>query len=115
MLSLSGPAQPPEPPLPVPAEVLMAEVTAYTSHPDETDDTPEVNAAGEKPGHGSLACPRRFELGTAFVIEGKRYVCDDRMNRRFTNRFDIWMPSREQAIEFGIQNMPVEIANDQST
>ncbi len=112
-----------EPPLPAPAPVhiaetvqaaerieFMAEITAYTSSHDETDDTPEINAAGKKPGHGSLACPRRFDLGTAFVIKGKRYVCDDRLNARYTNRFDIWLPTKEQALEFGIQNLPVEIA-----
>lgn len=89
---------------------IVAEITAYTSSPDETDETPEINAIGKKPGPGSLACPRRFDLGTVFVIQGKRYVCDDRMNKRYTNRFDIWMPDRDDALEFGIQNLPVEIA-----
>ena len=109
LLALTSKPVEPEPP-PALIEVVMAEITAYTSSPDETDDTPTLNASGTMPSYGSLACPRRYELGTAFVIEGKRYVCDDRMNIRYTNRFDIWMPSKAHAIEFGIQTLPVEIA-----
>lgn len=106
------PTEPPPPPAePPPVRIeIEAEVTAYTSSPDETDDTPEINAAGTKPGPGSIACPRRFDLGTVFIIEGRRYTCDDRMNKRYTNRFDIWMESKDDAIEHGIQTLKVEIA-----
>lgn len=113
LFALLQPTEPPPPMVEVAHaaeyEVIEAEVTAYTSSPDETDDTPEINAMGKKPGPGSIACPRRFELGTAFVVEGRRYVCDDRMNKRYTNRFDIWMPTKEQAYEHGVQTLPVTI------
>lgn len=99
-----------------PAEVapvrieIVAEITAYTSSVDETDDTPDINASGTQPTDGSIACPRRYELGTAFMIQGKRYTCDDRMNKRYDDRFDIWMKSKSDALAFGIQTLPVEIA-----
>lgn len=100
------------PPVPEPEPertVLMAEITAYSSSADETDDEPEINASGTRPSHGSLACPRYYVLGTEFLINGKRYTCDDRMSTRFPDRFDIWMESKDEAIEFGVRTLPVEV------
>lgn len=100
-----SPIEEPEPP----PTVVRAEITAYSSSADETDDEPDVNASGTRPSHGSLACPRYYDLGTEFLIDGKRYTCDDRMSKRFPDRFDIWMESKEEAIRFGVRTLPVEV------
>lgn len=109
-LYLPAPVVPEEPPLPAPVvQTITAEVTAYSSSVDETDDTPNLNAAGTRPDHGSIACPRYYELGTEFIIEGIHYTCDDRMARRFPDRFDIWMESKEKALEHGVKTMEVQV------
>ncbi len=111
IIAYFNPAPPPAPADVEPARIeIVAEITAYTSSPEETDDTPTLNASGTTPGPGSLACPRHYALGTQFVIEGKRYTCDDRMNKRHADRFDIWMDDREAAIEWGVKKLPVALA-----
>lgn len=89
--------------------VLIAEVTAYTSRPEETDDTPEITASGETVYDGGIACPTRFKFGTKIEIAGKVYTCNDRMNRRYahTNHFDIWYPDKSSALRFGRQKLTV--------
>lgn len=88
---------------------IVASVTAYTSHPDETDDTPNINAAGTTPHQGSIACPKRYKFGTEVQIKGVSYFCDDRMNDRFPDRFDIWMTDRQEALRFGVKQMEIKI------
>lgn len=91
--------------------VLIAEVTAYTSRPEETDDTPEITASGEIVYDGGIACPTRFEFGTKIEIAGRIYTCNDRMNRRYaeSNHFDIWMESHEDAIHWGRRHVEVVV------
>jgi 3D (Asp-Asp-Asp) domain-containing protein len=92
-------------------ERVVATVTAYTSSVDETDSTPFENAAGTRPGPGSVACPMRYAFGTRVLIAGQEYTCDDRMHSRFGERFDIWMHSKAQAFEFGKKRVEVAIIN----
>lgn len=87
--------------LPVKAIVITAVVTSYSSEPEQTDSTPEITASNKQVRDGFAACPYRYPFGTGIVIEGKRYVCEDRMSRKFPDRFDIWSPSKEAAIEWG--------------
>ena len=47
-------------------------------------------------------------IGTKVKIMGKIYTVADRMNSRYNcNYFDIWMPTKQQAIEFGNKYVPV--------
>jgi len=102
-----------EPPSPPVYEVVRAEVSAYTSSPDETDDTPEITASGEKTRSGVIACPARYEFGTIVEIAGTKYICKDRMNIRYRDRevFDIWMEEKELAYEWGRRHLEVKIYN----
>lgn len=94
-----------------PQEFVRAEVSAYTSSVEETDDTPEINAMGRKPGPGSIACPARYEFGTRVIVAGKNYFCDDRMSPRYSggDYFDIWMSSRDKAVHWGRRHVTVEV------
>ena len=44
-----------------------------------------------------------------FNIDGKDYTCEDRMNIRYTDRFDIWFGSYAEAIDFGLQIKTIKI------
>ena len=92
-------------------EILPAVVTAYTSSRDETDADPFTTASGERAGLGIVACPARYEFGTAVEINGEEYICDDRMHKRFReqDRFDIWVETKAEAKEWGIKKLEVEI------
>lgn len=88
---------------------FFAEVSAYTSSVDETDDTPNINAMGTRPGPGSIACPTRYAFGTKVMINGDEFSCDDRMNPRYAggDYFDIWIETKAQAFQWGRRTVEV--------
>jgi 3D (Asp-Asp-Asp) domain-containing protein len=83
--------------------ILTAVVTAYiaTGHP---------TASGKMPisGH-TIALPRQFPLGSKVEINGHWFVGEDRTARRFDGRFDIFMASRDAAIQWGKQTIQVKV------
>jgi 3D (Asp-Asp-Asp) domain-containing protein len=101
-------------PIVVPAatRAVAATVTAYSSSPDETDDTPFIAANGGTVHHGTLACPDTYKFGTKVVIEGTTYTCEDRMNARYRGqeRFDIWKASKAEALSYGTKQITIQIA-----
>ena len=64
-----------------------------------------ICANGHKPIEGvTIAAPRNIPFGTVVVIDDHKYIVQDRTNKRFNGRWDIYMKSREQCIKFGKQN-----------
>ncbi len=100
-----------EEPQNVAVETFDAEVTAYTSTEEETDDTPFLTASGDTVGPGTIACPSRLKFGTIIQIENRFFKCNDRMNARYrhTNHFDIWVESKAEAIAWGRKTVQVSI------
>ena len=98
----------------------IREVTAYTSRPEETDDTPCVSASGDDicdlHNQGTMICAANFvPIGTTLAIDGipghNQFTCLvlDRMNSRYQNRVDIYYGmDTESALQFGRRNLPVE-------
>ena len=39
----------------------------------------------------TIAIPRRFPLGSVVEIDGKKYIGEDRTNKKFDGRFDIFV------------------------
>jgi len=90
------------------ARSFTAEVTAYSSSPDETWGDPFITASGREVFEGLVACPRRFPFGTRFRIDSRIYTCWDRLHTRFDHRFDIWKSSKAEALQFGRQVLVIE-------
>jgi len=90
-------------------DFFHAIITAYSSSPNETDDTPFITASGRQVFDGLVACPRRYPFGTRFKIDGRAYTCWDRLHYRFDDRFDIWMATKSQALQFGLRKLVVEV------
>lgn len=88
---------------------IVAEITSYSSEPDQTDDTPFITASGTHVHDGTIACPQKYAFGTEVKIDGKTYTCEDRMNKKFPDRFDIWNESNEQAIAWGLQEKRIVV------
>ena len=97
------------PPISTDSDFFRAIITAYSSSPDETDDTPFITASGRRVFDGLIACPRRYPFGTRFKIGGRDYTCWDRLHYRFDDRFDIWMATKNQALQFGLRKLIVEV------
>lgn len=89
-------------------------VTAYSSSPDETDDTPFVTASGETVADGIVAAnflPLYSTIQIPEVFGDRVFIVKDRMHSRKTNFVDVWMPSKEKAKEFGIHQTEILIVH----
>ena len=80
-------------------------VTAYSSTPEETDDTPFTTASGTTVRDGIVAT-NLLPFGTKVKIPeffgDKVFVVEDRMHQRKTNNLDVWMGSKKEALRFGV-------------
>jgi len=88
-------------------------VTAYSSTPDQTDDTPFITASGKTVADGIVAnnmLPFGTEIRIPELYGDKVFVVQDRMNRRKSNyHFDVWMPDRASAVDFGVKTVEIEV------
>lgn len=87
-------------------------VTAYSSSPNETDDTPLITATNKKVQDGFLAAnflPFGTKVKIPALFGDKIFVVEDRMSRRKVDFVDVWMPAKEDALEFGIHQTEIEI------
>ncbi len=93
---------------------IRVALTAYSSHPDETDDTPFLTASGTETRDGVIAA-NFLPFGTMIRIPelfgDKVFIVEDRMHRKFSKRVDIWMPSKKEALMFGKAISEIEILN----
>lgn len=81
----------------------QVDATAYNSLEGQTDSTPWTTAAGTLCREGVIAA-NHLPIGTKVMIKGfgsRVFVVEDRMNRRYTKRIDIWFRSYNDAIKFG--------------
>jgi len=91
------------------AEVIRAEVSGYSSEVSQTDDSPFITASNQTVRFGIVA-NNCLPFGSEVSINGITYEVQDRMNRRYScDHYDIWFPSKELALEFGRQELEVEI------
>ena len=88
-------------------------ITAYSSTPDQTDCTPFITASNSLVREGIVA-NNGLAFGTKIrmpeIFGDKIFVIEDRMHLRKGNyHLDIWKPSREQALNFGVKRTVVEV------
>jgi 3D (Asp-Asp-Asp) domain-containing protein len=89
-------------------------VTAYSSTPDQTDDTPFITASG-KPVAEDIIANNLLAFGTKVRIPeiygDKILTVGDRMHARMgLYHADLWFPTRDQAKEFGAKyNVTIEV------
>jgi len=86
------------------SESRYVHVTGYSSTPEQTDDTPFITASGTHVRPGTVAA-NWLPLGTKVQIPelfgDQVFVVDDRMNKRFNDRLDIWFSDIKSARSFG--------------
>lgn len=86
--------------------------TAYSSTPDQTDDSPFITANGSYVYDGVVACnflPFGVKVRFPEIYGNKVFTVEDRMAKKNNHKIDIWMPSRQAALQFGIKHLAVEI------
>ncbi|MDD5110039.1 MAG: hypothetical protein PHI63_02385 [Patescibacteria group bacterium] len=91
-------------------------VTAYNSLPEQTDSTPCTTANGYDlcaANEENVVAANFLRFGTKVRLPEysgeKIYTVQDRMHPRFAQRVDLWMREREDAKQFGMQTLTVEV------
>ena len=85
-------------------------MSAYTASDDECGKSDGITASGTHVQQGrTIAAPSWIPFGTTVVINGVSYVAEDRGGYICDNRLDIYMDSREDAVEFGRKEMEVTV------
>lgn len=102
----------------IPTTKLTVVATAYSSHVEQTDDTPHITASNKMVFDGLLAA-NFLKFGTRVKIPDlfgdKIFTVEDRMNRRYNKadppRIDVWFDSLVSAKKFGVKTLEIEIIN----
>jgi 3D (Asp-Asp-Asp) domain-containing protein len=91
-------------------------ITAYNSEVGQTDNSPCITANGFdvcKNGIEDTIAANFLPFGTKVKIPalfGDRvFVVRDRMNKRFSDRVDVWMLEKSTAIKFGAKVAKIEV------
>lgn len=92
---------------------LVVRASAYSSTPDQTDSDPFTTASGSRV-HTGVVASNGLPFGAQFRIPayyGSRvFTVEDRMNARWGGqRIDIWMTSRQEAKEWGVRTVTIEL------
>lgn len=93
-------------------EELIVATSAYSSTPDQTDDSPFITASGTKVRDGVVAAnflPIGAKIKIPEIFGDKIFVVEDRMNKRYQRKIDIWFPDRQSALEFGVRTLKIQI------
>jgi len=98
---------------------LRVTATAYTSHVDQTDSTPNIAAWGDrlKPGMKSIAVSR--DLLTVYGLKHRQkvrikgldgeFVVLDKMNKRWRKKVDIYMGmNKRNAFKWGRRKVEIQ-------
>lgn len=93
-------------------EIKMV-ITGYSSTPEQTDSTPFITASEQYVEDG-IAANNILPFGTKIKIPelygDKIFEVQDRMHsRKASNRLDIWFPSYQEAVNFGVKTAYIEI------
>lgn len=88
-------------------------ITAYSSTPDQTDDTPFITASGKHVADGIIAnnlLPFGTKVRIPQLYGDKIFIVEDRMHtRKGKYMADIWMPEYSEAKNFGVKVTEIEV------
>ena len=82
------------------AEWRTMTVTAYCDQ--------GYTASGEYVSEGMVASDD-LPIGTTVIINGESYIVADRFGEGYSDRLDIYMPSYDDCVEFGVQTLDVYV------
>lgn len=91
---------------------LIVPTSAYSSTPDQTDDSPFITAWNTPVRDGIIAAnflPFGTKIKIPEVFGDKVFVVEDRMNKRYWHKIDIWFSDRASALQFGVKVLKIQI------
>jgi 3D (Asp-Asp-Asp) domain-containing protein len=95
--------------------MISVTVTGYSSSVEETDDSPGITATNTDVREGVLALSQdlltEFTPGAPFSFHDRveipglgRFFIEDTMHPRWMRRADVWFPSRDEALKWGLRS-----------
>lgn len=94
----------------------MRVITAYNSDPAQTDDTPCITANGfdlcahwEEDSIAANFLKFNTKVRIPDLFGDRVFVVRDRMNKRFSDRVDVWMKEIPDARQFGVKVARIEV------
>jgi len=96
-------------------KTYQVRATAYSSTPDQTDDSPFITAAGTYVRDGIVAAnflPFGTKVRIPDIYGNKIFVVEDRMSKRYWHNIDIWFADRATAKQFGVKNITIEVVSE---
>ncbi|MFH1426945.1 MAG: hypothetical protein ABIG60_00210, partial [Patescibacteria group bacterium] len=91
-------------------------ITAYNSEAGQTDDSPCITANnfnvcdyGVEDTIAANFLPFGSKVKIPALFGDRVFVVRDRMNKRFSNRVDVWMIERPDAVNFGVKVAKIEV------
>ena len=103
-------------PEPKVGRTIRVVITGYSSTEDQTDSDPFITAAGTLVKDGIIATnllPFGARIKIPELYGDKVFVVEDRMSWGKGNyQIDIWFPTRELALEFGVRKAEALILSD---
>ena len=87
-------------------KIISVFATAYSSTVDQCDSSPFITASGTRVHDGTLAANfLRFGTRVKFpTLYGEKiFVVEDRMKPSALRKVDLWFPTRNEAIVFGVK------------
>lgn len=94
-------------------KTYVANISAYSSSPDECSGNPFITASGAHVHPGTIAVPRNIPFGTMFRIPDldpdQIYIAEDRGGAIKGNKIDVWVGSKAEAFKIGRVNLNVQI------
>ena len=91
---------------PITPKVISVTVTAYSSTVEETDSSPFITASGTYVKHGVIACNfLKFGTKVTFpeLFKEKVFIVEDRLAPKNRHKVDIWFPTKDMALKFGVK------------
>lgn len=90
---------------------VIKTVTAYSLSKDETDLSPCIGAYNDNLCTLKIAvcASNEYKRGTRLLVGDRECVVLDRMNRKYNRRVDLLMPTKQDAYNFGIKELPVAV------
>lgn len=94
-------------------KTIKVVVTAYSSTPDQTDDTPFITASNKHVRAGIIAnnmLPFGTKVRIPALYGNQVFVVEDRMaSYKSKYHIDIWMPTKPMAVNFGVKSAEIEV------
>lgn len=92
-------------------KTMLVVATAYCSCTKCCGKSDGITASGKKAkaNHTIAVDKNVIPLGTVVLINGKQYVSEDTGGAIKGNRIDIYFDSHEQALEWGRQQIEIEV------